>query len=211
MRKSSPQEGTIKIHLSPTEAATVGDTLRIQASLSDPSGEYKSEAFWVKISEPETPKQDTKKKEETEIPNFGLPQLILVYQEPKDNALTWEVFEKNVNSMDYNTVMHPMVNGEKLEAIYINMDSTVLKNVKSKSRNPNEEQLELANRKYIAAVYFHTLFLYTITRNRKYGFTQAESEDEVDLEDYLKDLFESYYAEFIVNFGTEEFMQSLAD
>ena len=211
VRKSSPQEGTIKIHLSPTEAATVGDALRIQASLSDPSGEYKSEAFWVKISEPETPKHDTKKKEETEIPNFGLPQLILVYQEPKDNALTWDVFEKNVNSMDYNTVMHPMVNGEKLEAIYINMDSTVLKNVKSKSRNPNEEQLELANRKYIAAVYFHTLFLYTITRNRKYGFTQAESEGEVDLEDYLKDLFESYYAEFILNFGTEEFMQSLAD
>ena len=211
VRKSSPQEGTIKIHLSPKEAAQVGDAARIQASLSKPSGAFESEAFWVKISEPKAPKQDTKQKEEAEIPNLGLPQPRLTYQEPKDNATTWEDFEKNTGHlMDYNTVMYPMVAGEKLEAIYINMDSTVLKDFRTKTRN--EEQLELANRKYISSVYFHTLFLYTITKNRKYGFTQEKSDSDVELGDYLKDLFESHYAEFILNFGaTDGFMQLLED
>lgn len=211
VRRSSPHEGTVKIHLSPKEIAGVGDAVRIKASLNDPSGEYESEAFWVKISEPDAPKQATKKKEETEIANLGLPQMILVYQAQKDNASTWDDFEKTGNSMDYNTVMHPMVNGEKLETIYINMDSSVLKNFKSKTRNPNEDELELVNQKYIASVYFHTLFLYTITRNRKYELAHAESKSEVEVEEYLKDIFECYYAEFILNFRIEEFMQSLAD
>ena len=45
---SSPQQGTIKLHLNPKETAHVGDAARIQASLSDPSGEFEAEAFWVK-------------------------------------------------------------------------------------------------------------------------------------------------------------------
>lgn len=36
-------------------------------------------------------------------------------------------------------------------------------------------------------------------------------DSEAELDDYLKDLFESHYAEFILNFGTDEFMQSLED
>ena len=213
VRKSSPQEGTIKIHLSPKESVHVGEAARIQASLSDPSGKFESEAFWIKISEPKAPKQDTRKKEEAEIPNLGLPELILTYQEQKDNTVTWEqVQDAASTTMDYSTVMYPMVDGDKLEKIYINMDSTVLKNFKAKTRNPNEEQLESADRKYIASVYFHTLFLYTITKSRKYGFTQEESGPDVELDDYLKDLFESHYAEFILNFGAaDEFMQLLED
>ena len=213
VRKSSPQDGTIKIHLSPKETAQVGDAAEIKASLSYPVGEFESEAFWVKISEPKAPKQNTKKKEEVEIPNLGLPQPILTYQGQKNNAKTWEEVAKATSKIiNHSTVVYPMANGEKLEKIYINMDSTVLKNFKSKTRNPNEEQLELANRKYIASVYFHTLFLYTITKNRKYGFTQEESDSDVELDDYLKDLFESHYAEFILNFGAaDEFMQLLED
>ena len=204
VRKSSPQEGTIKIHLSPKESVHVGEAARIQASLSDSRGEFESEAFWVKISEPKAPKQDTKKKEEAEIPNLGLPELILTYQEQKDNAVTWERVEDAASTtMDYSTVMYPMVEGEKLEKIYINMDSTVLKNFKAKTRNPNEEQLESADQKYIASVYFHTLFLYTITKSRKYKFAQEDGNPNAELNDYLKDLFESHYAEFILNFGAE--------
>ena len=207
---SSPERGTIKIHLNPKEPTQVGDAARIQASLSDPSGEFESEAFWVKISEPNRPQENTKKTENIDIPNLGLPELILTHQEQRDNAVTWvQVQNATSQTIDHSTVMYPMVDGEKLEKIYVNMDSTVFMNFKPK--NPNEEQLEFASRKYIASVYFHTLFLYTITKNRKYGFTQAESQSEVELEDYLKDLFESHYAEFILNFGTDAFMQSLAD
>ena len=212
VRKSSPQEGTIKLHLDPKEAAHVGDTAKIKANLSDPSGEFEPEIFWVKVSEPQAHKPPAKKTEEVEIPDLGLPEFILTYQEQRNNGVTWkQVEEATSKTINHSTVMYPMVDGEKLEKIYINMDSTVFMNFKPK--NPNEEQLELANRKYIASVYFHTLFLYTITKNLKYKFMQQTDtgNSEVELDDYLKDLFESHYAEFILNFGTDEFMQSLED
>ncbi len=208
IQKSSPQKGTIKIHLSPKEAAHLGDAARIKASLSDPSGEFEPEIFWVKISDPKAPKLPAKKTEEAEIPNLGLPELVLTHQEQKDkkdNTVTWEKVEVATSeTIDHSTVMYPMIDGEKLEKIYINMDSTVFMNFKPK--NPNEEQLELAQRKYIASVYFHTLFLYTITKNRKYKFRQEEDtgDSDVELDDYLKDLFASHYAEFILNFGTAD-------
>ena len=212
VRKSSPQEGTIKLHLGPKEAAHVGDAAQIKTSLSDPSGEFEPEIFWVKVSEPQAPKAPAKKTEEVEIPDLGLPEFILTHQEQRNNGVTWkQVEDATSKTINHSTVMYPMVDGEKLEKIYINMDSTVFMNFKPK--NPNEEQLELANRTYIASVYFHTLFLYTITKNLKYKFMQVTDtgDSEVELDDYLKDLFESHYAEFILNFGTDEFMQSLED
>ena len=212
VRKSSPQEGTIKLHLGPKEATHVGDAAKIKASLSDPSGEFEPEIFWVKVSEPQAPKSPAKKTEEVEIPDLGLPEFILIHQEQRNNGVTWKQVEDAISkTINHSTVMYPMIDGEKLEKIYINMDSTVFMNFKPK--NPNEEQLELANRKYIASVYFHTLFLYIITKNLKYKFIQqtGAGDSEVEIDDYLKDLFESHYAEFILNFGTDEFMQSLED
>ena len=210
VRKSSPQEGTIKLHLSPKDAARIGDAARIKANLNDPRGELEPEIFLVKITEPNAPKPPSKKKEESEIPNIGLPELVLAYQEEKENkenTVTWEKFEIATSKpMDYSTVIYPMVDGENLERIYINMDSTVLKNFKSKTRNLNEEQLQIADQKYIAPVYFHTMFLYTITKNLKYTFKQEEDNSEFDVEinDYLTNLFSNHYAEFLLNFSTAD-------
>ena len=207
VRKSSPQEGTIKLHLSPKEAARMGDAARIKAHLNDPSGELEPEIFLVKITEPNAPKPPAKKKEESEVPNIGLPELVLAYQKEKENAVTWEeVAVATAKLMDHSTVIYPMVDGENLERIYINMDSTVLKNFKSKTRNLNEEQLQLTDRKYIAPVYFHTMFLYTITKNLKYRFKQEEENSELDVEinDYLTNLFSNHYAEFLLNFSTAD-------
>ena len=215
VRKSSPQEGTIKLHLSPKKAARIGEAARIKANLSDPRGEFEQEIFWVKISGPETPKPPSKKKEEAETPNIGLPELILAYQEEKENAVTWDaVGLATSKEMNHSTIMYPMTNGEKLEKIYINMDSTVLKNFKSKTRNLNEEQLQLADQKYIAPVYFHTLFLYTITKNLKYEFMQEQDtgNSNIGLDDYLINLFSSHYAEFLLNFSTSDgVLQLLGD
>ena len=207
VRKSSPQEGTIQLHLSPKKAARIGDAAQIKTSLSDPSGEFHSEIFWVKISDPKAPKPPSKKKEKAEIPNLGLPELILAYQEKGKGGRTWKEVEEAIGeTINNSTVMYPMVNGEKLERIYINMDSTVLKNFKSKTRNLNEEQLQIADQKYIAPVYFHTMFLYTITKNLKYTFKQEEDNSEFDVEinDYLTNLFSNHYAEFLLNFSTAD-------
>jgi hypothetical protein len=112
--------------------------------------------------------------------------------------------------------MVPEAEADNLKSIFINMDSSVLRTFKSKQSNPNAEQLELFNRKYYSAVYFHTLFLYTITKNRGYQINQKNENnnqfEEVDLGQYLKDLFDNYYSTFILNFGgMEEMMQGLAD
>ena len=110
----------------------MGDAARIQASLSDPSGEFEAEAFWVKISEPKAPLENTKKTDKIDTSNLGLPEFILTYREQKDNTVTWEeVAVATGQEIDHSTVMYPMVNDKKLEKIYINMDSTVFMNFKT--------------------------------------------------------------------------------
>ena len=214
--KSSPQDGTIKIHLNPKKEVSVGDEAKIKVSLEGPTGEFE-DIFWVKVSEPKAPSEPSPKPEKNETPTLGLPDLIFAYREERperNGGLTWEqVEEATSEEMDHATVMYPMVNGEKLERVYINMDSTVLKNFRAKTRNANQEQLERANQKYIASVYSHTLFLYSITKAHKYEIVQAENgmDSDVELGTYLKDLFDSYYAEFLLNFGFDEIMQLIGD
>ena len=217
VRKSSPQDGTIKIHLNPTEVVHVGNEVKIKVSLTGPT-EKLEEQFWVKISEPKAPSEPSPKPEKKEIPTLGLPDLIYAYQEdrPEGNGeVTWEkVATATGEEMDFRTVMYPMVNGDKLERVYINMDSRVLMNFKAKNRNPSQEQIEIANRKYVASVYAHTLFLYSITKAHKYQIVQESengSDSDIELETYLKDVFSSHYAEFILNFGADEIMQMLEE
>ena len=216
-RKSSPQEGTIKIHLNPKEEIGVGNEARVKVSLSDPSGSFFEETFWVKITEPKASPQPSPQTDEKQTAAVGLPNLILAYQAEKqvgDGKLTWEqVAEATGEDMNYATVMYPMVNGEKLESIYINMDSNVLMNFRTKRGNLNHQELETVNQKYIAVVYSHTLFLYSITKAHKYQLVQEENgtDSDVELGTYLKDLFESHYAEFLLNFGLDEIMQLLED
>ena len=216
-RKSSPQNGTIKIHLNPKKEVSVGDEVKIKVSLEDPTGKFE-EIFWVKVSEPKAPSEPSPKPKKKEIPTLGLPDLIFAYREerPERNGeLTWDqVEEATSEEMDHATVMYPMVNGEKLERVYINMDSRVLMNFRAKYRNPSQKQIEIANRKYVASVYAHTLFLYSITKAHKYQIVQESengSDSDIELETYLKDVFSSHYAEFILNFGADEIMQMLEE
>ena len=215
---SSPHEGTIKVNFNPTKKVDVGDAIQIKATLNG-AGENFDEIFWIKVSDRKAPQQPSKKDQLSQTPDLGLPQYILAYendQQGKKNTITWDQLEASGVPMSRPTVVYPTIaTDEKLETIYINMDSAVLRDFKSKTRNPNEEQLKLADQKYITSVYLHTLFLYTVTKNRKYKVMQEKENGDldvdVDLNDYLKDLFESHYAEFILNFGSDELMQSLED
>ncbi|WP_338359821.1 hypothetical protein [Yeosuana marina] len=216
--KSSPNKGTIKISLNPKETLKVGDAVQMQVSLTAP-GEDFNEIFWVKIADKETKKEEAPKVED-DNESLGLPNMVFAYEDKEgkgENAISWDDVETATSlDMDIKTVMAPEAQGDNLNAIFINMDSSVLKTFKSKYKNPNQEQLEIANRKYYTSVYFHTLFLYTISKNRGYEIKQKqEGKDElehVDLGQYLKDLFDHYYSTFILNFGgMEEMMQGLAD
>jgi len=94
------------------------------------------------------------------------------------------------------------------------MDSSVL--LDYKSDQSGEEGIQIAENRYLSSVYFHTLFLYTITENRGYQL-QRPTEDEysppegVELEDYLKDLFDSHYSEFLLNFETSDLIEAMED
>lgn len=208
--RKSPHDGTIKLVMSPNKHVAVGDEIEMQADLSDPSGEF-TQIFWVKITDPLPPQKELVKTE-SEEQLIGLPEMIQVYEDAHENeiALTWEKLEQ-VFEMDWHTVMYPLIEGDELQKIYINMSSSVLKNYKSKHRNITEEQNTLADRRYVSAIYFHTLFLYVINRKRKFNILRSEGEldEQIDLSEYLTDIFNSHYAEFLLNFGTNELMDTL--
>jgi len=216
--KSSPNKGTIKISLNPKDDLKVGDAVQIQANLSAP-GETFNEMFWVMIKEKENKEKKTPKENEDQD-NLGLPQLLFAYEEKPEaqkDCVSWEEVEEATSmDIDYSTVMVPDAEGDALTRIFVNMDSRVLMNFKSKDKHPNQEQLKLVNRKYFTSVYFHTLFLYTITKNRGYQISQKqegkEELEDIDLGTYLKDLFDNYYSTFILNFGgMEEMMMGIGD
>ena len=210
--RSSPNKGTIKITFNPTAKVQVGDAVKIKAVLTG-AGQDFDEIFWVKVSEPTKKPTKQKAKPSTDDNRIGLPPLRLVYAKKIEEYLDWETLDsQGVVTMNHDTVMHPDVEGDKLEAIYINMDSRVLRNYKSRLKAA--ETRDLADKRYISSVYFHTLFLYTITQNRKYTiYQQQEGKDDepIDLDDYLKDVFESYYSAFLLNFEMSELIASLED
>lgn len=201
--KSSPNNGAIKLTLNPTEDLKVGDELQIKASLSGP-GEPFEELIWLKIKDKEAPKVEVPKEEES-LDNIGLPQL------QKVKEADWPTLEAAGISMNYGTVMSPMGDGNTLQKIIINLDSTVFLNYRSKLKS--EDQILVAEKRFLASVYFHTLFLYMITKKRNYklSINKNGNEDEVTIDEYLIDVFDSYYSDFLLNFGMEQLINSLED
>ena len=208
VRKSSPDKGTIRIGLEATEELMIDDMVQISAALSGPGEEFE-ERFWVQIVDKELPKKDSKSADDPDQDNWGLPQYKLVYREKREGTLGWDELEEQAGiEMGFTNIMYPLVEGDQLDTIFINMDSSVLKTHKSKIRSITGEQIELADKKYVSSVYFHTLFLFSITKQKKYDVAQ-EGKD-VDLSDFLEGIFSSYYTDFLLNFGTEELMSALS-
>ncbi len=201
--KSSPNNGTIKLTLNPTDNVNVGDEIQLKASLTGP-GEPFEELVWIKVKDKEAPKIETPK-EEDDFDNIGLPKL-----EPVRQA-DWERLEQASIEMSYPNVMAPIASGDILEKIIVNLDSTLFRNYKSKLKS--EDQLQIAEKRYLAAVYFHTLFLYMINKKRNYkiSLNREGNDDEVSIEDYLKDVFDSFYSDFLLNFGMDQLINSLDD
>jgi len=208
--KSSPHDGTIRVTMSPTEEVSVGDDIKVRANLSG-AGEDFEEIFFVNISEQERP---SVKREDADEPALesGLPKLVLVHKERTDGVPGWDELGASGVEMGHDVVVYPMVDDKDLlEKIFINMDSRVL--LDHRSKLSTAEQIEVAQKRYISAVYFHTLFLYGITKNRKYSLQKSvdakESLQEVTVGEYLKDVFESHYAEFLLNFEVQELIGAL--
>jgi len=212
IQTSSPKDGTIRIGLGATSELKAGDEIEVQATLGGPE-DFECR-FWVKIVKPQEKPKEIKKPEEEEEPPMGLPDYQLVYEtapEEAPDALTWDKLGAGVGiDMDWAVPMFPSVGEDgNLERVYINMDSNVLRNFKSRQGAIGMDQKELSEKKYISSIFFHSIFLFSITKNKKYELKQGEK--DVDLQDYLKDVFSSYYSEFLLNFGMEDLISTMAD
>lgn len=214
IQKSSPNKGTIKIDLNGSgKDISVGDEIEVQVNLNG-SGPSFEKIVLVRVAKPNEKKEKTPKKED-DFQNPGLPEFQLAYKEKKEGLLSWDEANASLpQEMDANMVMYPLTNGDQLDKIFINMDSNVLIRFKANSKHINAEQKEAKEKKYISSVYFHTLFLYTITKNRKFALSKKNNEDEdedVGVSEYLQDIFDSYYTEFILNFGDKDLIDSLGE
>jgi hypothetical protein len=210
IRKSSPKEGTVRIGLGATEALRAGDEIEVEAVLGGPQ-DYECR-FWVKVVGPAAKTKEVEKPEKDEEPPMGLPDYVLVYEEkPEDqpHAKSWADIGAAGIDINWEIVMHPMAEENQLKTVYINMDSGVLRTYKTKLGNLGPEQAEIADKRYVSSVYFHTIFLYSITKSRKYEIKKEGQEP--DLEEYLRDIFSSSYSDFLLNFGMDQLIQSLSD
>ncbi len=210
--KSSPASGTIRVHVHATDDLAVGDVVTMRAELSQPSGALE-QVFMVKITDPEN-KKPSKNPGDTPDDRLGLPEPVMVYKELREDGsekvMTWEKLDENGIDMSHETVVHPLADEDGLSAVYINMDSTALLNYRSHLKT--EEAISVAEKRYFSAVYFHTLFLFAITKNRKYLLHREanDAEDEpVELTEYISDLFTNAYAQFLLSFDTQELISAL--
>ncbi|MBD3842936.1 MAG: hypothetical protein IE909_13855, partial [Campylobacterales bacterium] len=202
--KSSPDKGTIKITFNPDTELRQGDEVEVNATLKGAGEHSFTEVVFLKIVDPEQKKETASKEEEEDYSNIGLPELVKISKEK------WDDLESHGITMNYDTVMAPLASGDILEKIYINIDSHVLLNHRKNLKN--EDQIMFAQRRYISSVYFHSLFLYMITKKKDYKLSLLkDTEEDITVDDYIRDVFDSYYTDFLLNFGTDQLMNSLED
>ena len=204
--RSSPADGTIRIGLHTSGEMLVGDTVEVQAKLSSPAGDL-VETVLVRITDAE---QRPPRKREDDPPPLGLPELVLCSREGGEGMKSWEDLNAAGLEMDYRIVVQPEVEEDKLSRIYINVDSTVLKDFKGSAKSA--QAIELAERRYISAVYFHVLFIFATTKSRKYELQRGEGDSiqQVELSEYVQDLFSSSYAQFLLSFDTGDLIEAMS-
>jgi hypothetical protein len=203
--RTSPSDGTIKVGLRASAEMTVGEMVMLNATLTSPDGDL-VETILVRITEPE--REPPRKVPEIEPP-LGIPELVLCSLAGGEGMKSWEELNASGVEMDYAVVVFPYVEEDKLSRIFINVDSTALKDFKGSAKSA--EAIEFAERRYISAVYFHTLFLFATTKSKKYDLRRGEGEtsQDVDLAEYISDLFSTSYAQFLLNFDTADLISAI--
>jgi hypothetical protein len=203
--RSSPTEGAIKVGVRASGEVKVGDAFELRAALSSPSGDL-VETVMVKVTDPERKPPANAPVEE---PPPGIPELVLCAREGGDGRKSWSDLQDAGIEMDHNIVVQPFVDDEKLSRIYINVDSSVLKDFNRTAKST--EAIELTERRYVSTIYFHTLFLFATTKSRKYAMQRGDGEKPVDVDvaEYISDLFSASYAQFLLSFDTGDLIDAI--
>lgn len=177
INREGPDDGKIKLIISPNSKAKIGDEVSVRASLSSPGGDLEC-IFDVKVDKKiSNPKKKEKNQSNSSFPNLPLLKKAYKDEQSEEGNTTWK--DLGWNGDDIVKVI--MGDGDKnnniVEAIIINMDSYNLQRFISKNRINDSKKISLVSKKYYTSIYFHTLFLYSI-------FFKIKNEDSED--DYLK-------------------------
>ena len=121
--------------------------------------------------EQEDNKSKKEKKKTVEQPELTLPQLIRVVKEnPSKEEKTWKDRKMNGES-----IVNMMIASDgSVDAIFINMDSNLVK----KLLNKKGVDIERMKNQYITSVYSHSLMIYTTM----YGYYAQE---DIDLDKHV--------------------------
>lgn len=204
--RASPVDGTIRVGVKATAEMKVGEVVELHATLASPQCEL-TETVLVRITDPEH--KPLRKQPDVEPP-LGIPELVLCSRKGGPGVKSWEEIAEAGVEMSYETVVYILVDDDKLSRIYVNVDSKVLKEFTSSAKSA--DAFELAQRRYISSVYFHALFLFATTKSRKYDLQRRDGEGsmEVDVSEYISDLFSASYAQFLLNFDTADLLEAMS-
>ncbi len=150
-----------------------------------------------------------------------MPDAILVGRERRDGSdvqHTWdECQEYFCRDVDEHLVVYPVMEGDRIEKIVINMDSRVLASYRAEYPNADESRLRVMDSRYIASMYLHTLLLGGGMAARSYKVKQPDQTstdpepEDVDVADFISTLFSDGYAEFLMRFGLDKVLETLED
>lgn len=189
INREGPVDGTIKLLIHPNAKATVGDQVKIKATLSSPGKEFQC-VFEVKV-DPEISKPKEKDVKSTEtFPNLPTPRK--AFEKANDeHSLSWDDPNLNWNGNDIVKVITE--SGEKselmVEGIIVNMDSFVLKNFLAKNRINEEKGIRFYKDKYFLSIYLHSLFLFSIlSKMRK----EDQRLKQIEVDEFISDMIKPY-------------------
>lgn len=203
--RSSPSDGTIRVGVRATGEVSTGDVIEIRATLSSPQGDL-IENVLVRVTDPE---RKPPAQRPTVEPPLGIPELVLCSRDGGQGRKSWEELGEAGIDMGFDVVVLPFVDEDKLSRIYVNVDSSVLRDFNTRAKSA--EAAELTERRYISAVYFHTLFLFATTRSRKYDMRreQGDTMHDVETAEFVSDIFSASYAQFLLNFETSDLLDAI--
>jgi len=215
IERVGPDKGEIRLSIKPKGTLKVGDSVELLATMTGELTDL-TELFWVRIIEPRSARRQ---EGEADLP--GLPNVILVGRsrcEGDGVSVSWdEAFARGCQrNFDESVVVYPLMADGRVDAVFINMDSAVLERMRTERRGESEEQYRILTNQYIASMYLHTIVVcggmsgagYTM---RKPDAEQKGAQSEVDLSDFVTDLFSGGYADFLLRFGSRSLLDALGE
>lgn len=193
--REGPNDGTIKLIITPNENAKVGDEVEVRAVLTSSGGKSFECIFDVRVDKEISKPKKVKNISTETFPHLPTPRK--AYEYPIDeNSLAW-------SSEDLNWTGHDIVKvitstDEKSElmvaGIIVNMDSFVLKSFLSKNKINTESDIRYNKDKYFLSIYLHSLFLFSILQKMR---NNDEKLQAIEVDDFVS-LMIKPYANFLM-------------